>query len=436
MGVRFGSVLAPRVAVFVLAMVAPAAAPAAASVWWTYTGCVVAASSTASACAPGGPIARVVGETVSPDGSLLGVAGSRSSGVALFGRDAASGALRWLGCASDNATDGRDGTDGACADADALQGPTAVVSDGARIYVGATRSSAVDVLEGVGLAPFQCLRASAADSRCGEERALAGARSLALAPGGAQLYVAAAAANAIVVLQRDLVSGALAPAGCVSANGQDGHCADGAALLAPTGIAVSSDGRFLYVVAAGSSAIASFARDAASGALRQTGCVMARVPAAGSCLHARSLGGAYALALSGDGRDLYVAGRSAGAVTTLEADPVTGTLRVVGCRGPRTRAMRCVSDGMLRGVRSIALTPDGRAAVAATASGIELFSRDAASGTLRRAACVRPRPRPTTRCRTIAAVAGARSLVVSPDSRDVYVGTDTGVAAFRLGGTK
>jgi hypothetical protein len=433
--VRCGSVLGPRIAIFVLAAAVAMAAPAAASVRWTYTGCVAAAS-VGGSCAPGGPIARVVGESVSPDGSLLAVAGSRSSGVALFSRDATSGGLQWVGCASDNATDGRDGTDGACADADALQGPTTVVSDGARIYVGATRSSAVDVLDEVGLAPLQCVRASAADSHCDEEPALAGARSLAVAPGGAQVYVAAAGANAVVILQRDPVSGSLAPGGCVSADGQDGHCADGAALLAPTGIAASPDGRFVYVVASGSSAIASFARDSASGALRQTGCIMARVPGTGSCRRAPSLAGAYALALSADGRDLYVAGRTAGAVTMLKADDMTGTLRVVDCRGPRTDAMRCVSDGMLHGVRSIALTPNGHAAIAATASGIELFSRDSASGTLRRAACVRARPRPATRCRTVAAVAGAQSLVVSPDSHDVYVGTDTGVASFRLGGSE
>jgi DNA-binding beta-propeller fold protein YncE len=356
--------------------------------------------------------------------------------VTLFARDAATGALTAVGCASDDATDGRDGTDGACRDGDALEGPTALVGDGARFYVGATRTGAVDTLTvGQGLVPGQCIKASGLDSRCAEEPALAGARSLALAPGGSQLYVAAAAADAVVTLRREPGGGSLTPAGCISASGLDGHCRTGAALRAPTAIVASPDGRAVYVLASGSEGVASFARDPVTGDLRQTGCVMARVPRGGSCARERSLAGAYALALSPDGRHVYVAGRYSDALTLLNADPVRATLSFAGCRGRPTRRASCTPDGALDGVQSVAVSPDGRTVVAATDGSLELFARTPATGALRRVACVRARPRRGTRCTVVRSIMGARSLAVSPDSRDLYVGTETGVAGFRMEGS-
>jgi DNA-binding beta-propeller fold protein YncE len=433
MVVRSACHVAGRVALLGLVFSVCATSPAVGELSWRYQGCLVAADMNAPGCAPGGAIAGVTGLAFSPDGASLAVTGTRSSSVTLLSRDPATGALRALSCASDDATDGRDGTDGACTDADALVGPTAIVTDGARFYVAATRSGAVDVLgAGPGLPPQQCLKASWQDSHCGQEPALAGARALALAPGGGQLYVAAAGSSAVVTLQRDAATGMLAPRGCVSASGLDGHCQDGAALLAPTAIGAAPDGRAVYVVASGSQAVASFARDPSTGALRETGCIMARVLPGGTCRRAPSLAGAYAFAISPDGRDIYVAGRSADALTLLKADPTTATVRVAGCRGPPRPRGSCSPDGALQGVHSVAISSNGRAVVAATADGLELLARDPATGALQRAGCVRARPRQRTRCGVVAAVASARSVAVSPDSRDVYVGTETGLAVFRI----
>jgi DNA-binding beta-propeller fold protein YncE len=421
-------------AVSTLALVGWIAPRAAAQPALGFNGCIGATGAAVPGCVAGGPVGVAAAVAVWPDGSRVAVAGSRSSGVAVLARDAVSGRLQPLGCVSDNGTDGRDGTDGACADGDALQGPGGLVADGGRLYVAATRSGAVDVLGGASAtSPVQCLKASPFDSRCAPEPALAGARGIALAPDGGYVYVAATSASAVVVLRRDAVSGRLDTAGCVSADGSDGHCTDVAALLSPTGLAVSPDGGSVYAVSAGSQAVASFARDAATGALRQIGCVMARPPARSACAGARSLGGAYALAVAPDGRDVYVAARTAGALTWLRRDSVSGALRFVGCRGRPTSHRGCDPDGGLGGARAIAIAPSGRAVVAASAEGLELFTRDPGSGALVRTACVRAGARRRSACVAVPAVAGARAIAFSPDGRDVYVAADAGIVAFRVG---
>ena len=102
---------------------------------WSYTGCVAAVSvEDAGTCAPGGPVAGASGVAVAADGLSVAVAGALNGGVALLARDPASGALALRACVTDNGTDGRDGTDGACIDGDALIGPTFVAFDGPQLF--------------------------------------------------------------------------------------------------------------------------------------------------------------------------------------------------------------------------------------------------------------------------------------------------------------
>ena len=79
--------------------------------------------------------------------------------------------------------------------------------------------------------------------------------------------------NAVVAFSRAGDTGALTCVGCVSDSGGDGRtgtdgfCADGDALLGASGVAVSPDGRNVYVSSHSSNGIAWLARDAASGKL-------------------------------------------------------------------------------------------------------------------------------------------------------------------------
>jgi DNA-binding beta-propeller fold protein YncE len=185
-------------------------------------------------CALGRALRTPEAVTVSPDDRNVYVASTasrhtsaRSAGdaVAVFGRDAMTGALRQL--------PGRAGC---------------VNSDGSR--------------------------------RCARGRALLAPAAVALSPEGANAYVASAFSDAVAVFARDPVNGALRQlvgrAGCVNADGSEG-CARGRALSEPVSVAVSPDARSVYVASFASDGAATFGRDSMTGALRQlagrAGCV-------------------------------------------------------------------------------------------------------------------------------------------------------------------
>jgi DNA-binding beta-propeller fold protein YncE len=113
---------------------------------------------------------------------------------------------------------------------------------------------------------------------------------------------------------------------CVSETGDAGACADGTALQTPFAIAASPDGLSVYVGVDTSDAIAIFDRDPASGAITQKpgadGC-WSETGASG-CADGVALDFPRTVAVSPDGRNVYVAAFSSNAVAVFERDPLTG----------------------------------------------------------------------------------------------------------------
>ncbi len=236
------------------------------------------------------------------------------------------------------------GTAGACGDGRALSAPVDVAasSDGKQVYSASTEGVAVATRDPRSGALAQaggtagCITENGTGGQCGNGTALSGANDLALSPDGKNLYVAAQTSNAVVVLARNATSGALTQlagtAGCVSQGGTGGACADGRALTSARSVAVSPDGRFVYVGSRDGStnSIAVFARNTSTGALLQLGATagcLSEAASADGCAVAPHLGAAD-LAIAPNGGALYAAAGADDTVATLTRNVSTGALTV------------------------------------------------------------------------------------------------------------
>jgi len=258
-------------------------------------------------------------------------------------------------------------------------------------------------------------------------------------------------------------------AACVSVDGSGGFseqaaaddCAVARGVGLPSALTMSADGRNLYV-AAHREAVTVLDRNPTSGVLAakagRTGCVSRdgtpggerarrlRQPAAAgrsqSCAVGRGLFGVTDVALSADGRNAYVGSAdglaifdrsSSGGALTQKAGEAGCITRTGNQRGADSRSGGCARARGLNEVSSVTVTPDGRT-VYVTSVDVLAFRRDTQTGELTqiegRPGCVSA----TTDgadgavCTADPEIGGATSIVVSPDSRQVYAasGTDAG----------
>jgi 6-phosphogluconolactonase (cycloisomerase 2 family) len=231
--------------------------------------------------------------TVSPDGADVYVAGQGDNAVAAFRRNQTSGALSFVGVQ-------RDGVDGV----DGLAGPLslAISPDGAHLYVAGGSDNAVAVFRrdpGTGALIFVEVQKEGVNGL-----SIAGTHSVAVSSDGTYVYAAGLSDAAVAVFRRDPVTGGLTLLD-VQAEDLDGvHGLLGAQWVTP-----SPDGTRLYVVGTYDNAVAVFDQDATTGALS-----FAEVQEGSGT---RGLAFARSLAVSPDGRDVYVAGASSNAVTVF-----------------------------------------------------------------------------------------------------------------------
>lgn len=296
-------------------------------------------------------------------------------------------------------------------------------------------------------APAGCIDDSGDGVTCADGVGLQAAFGVATSPDGRHVY-AGSDVGVLTVFDRDAETGALTQkagvAGCISATGDGVTCASGTGINGLRGVAVSPDGRNVYVAASGVSAVAVFDRDPATGELVQKAGAAACIADAGdgvTCADGRGLLGARAVVVGPDGGNVYVAGQDGDTLAILHRDASTGALTqdagVAGCIADAGDGVTCADGVGLDVPIALAVSPDGgNLYVASYVSGaVTVFDRDLATGALSQkpgtAGCVTDTGDGVT-CADGRALGGLLGVAVSPDGTSVYATSNSygAVAVF------
>ena len=245
------------------------------------------------------------------------------------------------------------------------------------------------------------------------DNSLNSSAELAISPDGRHVYAAGSPVNSVVAFSRDPATFAL------TVLDAETGLAD---LAGASSVAVSPDGLHVYVTGATAGNVVIFDRDANS-ASAGFGELTYSSTYAGPV-------GAFGLAVSPDGRNLYVAsGAASDRLDVLERDPATGGLT----------SLEFFSDGSggitrLDGARSVAISPDGlRVYVAATDDdAVVVFDRAPADGRLTFDE-ERFEGGVDASGDAIIGLSGVVDLALAPDGLDIYLTSpvDAAVVSFR-----
>ena len=218
-----------------------------------------------------------------------------------------------------------------------------------------------------------------------------GSEAIAVSSDGRNVYVASSNSNAIAVFRRDPSTGKLSQAagaaGCVALGGANG-CGTATALKHPNSVAVSADGRNVYATAYDSNSVVTFQRNSSTGALTQTGCNAAATTK--GCTAGRALGGADVVAVSRDGRNVYVGAFKGSAVAVFARSGSSGALvQLFGAGGciAAGRAGGCASGIAMLAPEGVAVSGDGKNVYVASpgSSALDVLARNSSTGALTQA---------------------------------------------------
>jgi 6-phosphogluconolactonase (cycloisomerase 2 family) len=287
--------------------------------------------------------------TVSPDGRFAIASAFQSRTVVLYLRDATTGELTL----SDVARDGERGV--------RLDRPfrTAVSPDSRSAYVvdeGRNGGQGAVVAFSVGGVRLEFVGRDEGRDGC-----YLGARGLAIHPDGRTLFVACSETGTVVVTDRDEKTGMTSVRQVIKDGEGDAHGLAGA-----FGVALSADGRFVYVCSGrfgGDDGVSAF-RLVSDGRLAF---VQEFLNGDGDL---RGFEGGNQLTVSPDGLNLYAVATRSGTVASFRRDPATGKLNYL-----QTLADGGAGEG--NGAAGVAVSPDGRFVYVATEDkkSISVFER-------------------------------------------------------------
>jgi DNA-binding beta-propeller fold protein YncE len=243
----------------------------------------------------------------------------------------------------------------------------------------------------------------------------------AVSPDGKSVYAVAFGGDAVLHYFRG-PEGQLAYDGCVNNDGTQG-CADlpGTPIDGASSVAVSPDGKSVYVTGGNGGTIAHFSRLAPDGQIVFHGCLGDQT-AGGACgkLPAMPLSGANDVAVSRDGTSVYVAAPGSNTVSHFFRD-AEGRLGYDGCVGSDPgNGCFDLPNQPLGHPNAVTVSPDGKSVyVAASASNTVVHLFRAPGGQIGYDGCISPLGEQG--CAAVASLRTPGDVEVSPDNRSVYV---------------
>lgn len=321
--------------------------------------------------------------------------------------------------------------DDGLAEFDGLAGAVAVSGDASRLFAAGPTDNAIGVfrrIEAPGQPQNGELRfARVLRSGVGAVSGLGGVAGVLASPDGAHVYAVSPIENTVVVFRRRPAPVELEFVE-VEQNGVFGV----SGLAGASALALSADGRHLYVAGSFANAIAVFARSADSsaadyGRLSYQGLVQNGVGGVDG------IAGINALAVSPDGRHVYALGAASSTLAVFARNPNSGSAGF----GQLSYLRRYVNgqDGIggLGGMVGLAITADGARLFAAggLSGGLVSFNRSSADGALSVAGIAREGVEGAQ------GLLGARGIRLSGDGQHLYVASGSGrsLAHYRVSGT-
>ncbi len=213
-------------------------------------------------------------------------------------------------------------------------------------------------------------------------------------------------------------------AGCLGNSRFEPECAriPGKPVSDAWAMAISPNDRQLYVADNDTGALAAFHRSR-TGSLRFSDCFANLGDHGCEAPTLNSLGGLNAMAMSPDGHTIYVTSEDTGAVTFFHR-AANGTLSFEGCLANRGAAGCAAPDvNVLRDPAAVVVSPDGRSVYVATEDhALAEFDR-APDGALSYRGCFADRGRHGCKAPMQNSLVFATSIAMSPDGKSLYVGS-------------
>jgi DNA-binding beta-propeller fold protein YncE len=423
-------------------------------------GCISEEGS-AGACVDGRGLVNPLTVAISPDGKNAYVGGLDS--IAIFNRDPVTGALTQkagaVGCLRTIGNGG--GVCGEVRDIDDVES-IAISPDGTTLYAANGIAGGVAILDRNPVNGTLSQKAGTAGCAavvgldgCAVSRATVGSFSVAVSPDGKSVYLASQQGG-LAIFDRDPATGGLTQKpgrfGCYSDDGTDsmgGDCVQGVALKSTAWVAVSPDGKNVYVASGESDSIASFNRGATGGLSQKpgkAGCISAN-GTGGACAIGRALSGAAFVMVSPSGTSVYVAAPGKDSVAAFSRSTANGKLTqlagTAGCVSETGSRGACANGRALESANGVAVSPGGASVYVTSPSSqaVAVFNRSGAGALTQqsgKAGCVSETGTGGS-CADGTALDEAAAVTVSPDAENVYVASADGQAITifdRAGGTK